>query len=128
VSVSDYRRLEVWNLARSLTKAIYLSTQGFPPSERFGLALQLRQAANSIGANIAEGLGRASDRDTLRFLSFALGSANEVEQHLIVAADVGLLTKDVAGDLVTKVQRVRRMLAGLQTTISARVNKLQRRT
>jgi four helix bundle protein len=121
--VSDYRRLEVWGLARGLTKAVYSSTEGFPAAERFGLALQLRKAANSIGANIAEGVGRATDRDTLRFLSFAMGSANEVEQHLVVASDVGLLAPNVAGDLIAQVQRVRRMLAGLRATISTRVNK-----
>ena len=120
--VSDYRRLEVWELARDLTIAVYSSTRGFPASERYGLALQLKKAAKSIGANIAEGVGRSSDRDTLRFLSFAIGSANEVEQHLVVASDVGLLDAEVASNLIAQVQRIRRMLAGLRTKIAGRID------
>ena len=119
--MSDFRRLEVWQAARRLTREIYRGTSAFPDSEKFGLALQLRKAANSIGANIAEGMGRSSDRDALRFLSIATGSANEVEQHLVVANDVGLMTKKQSEELIAQVQRVRRMLAGLRVTISSRV-------
>jgi four helix bundle protein len=119
--VSDFRRLEVWQAARTLTREIYLSTTGFPDAEKFGLALQLRRAANSIGANIAEGMGRPSDLDALRFLGIATGSANEVEQHLVVAHDVGLMAMARSEELIAQVQRVRRMLAGLRVKISSRV-------
>ena len=119
--MSDFRRLEVWQAARRLTREIYRGTSSFPDSEKFGLALQLRKAANSIGANIAEGMGRSSDRDALRFLSIATGSANEVEQHLVVANDVGYLTLRSSEELIARVTQVRRMLTGLRATISRRV-------
>ncbi len=121
--MGDYRKLEVWNLARRLTKSIYSQTETFPPTERFGLASQLRRAANSIGANISEGIGRATDPDTLRLLSVAVGSANEVEQHLVVANDVGLIPDGVTADLIGQVQRIRRMLVGLRRTIADRSRK-----
>ena len=85
--MGDFRKLEVWQQARALTKLAYQATKGFPAAERFGLTAQIRGAAVSIMANIAEGCGRNGKAEFIRFLSIASGSATELECHFIVAND-----------------------------------------
>lgn len=85
--MGDYQKLEVWKAAHRLTLGIYRGTAAFPASERFGITSQLRRAAASIAANIAEGCGRNSDNELARFLRISLGSANEVEYFLLLARD-----------------------------------------
>src|SRR5438270_11128919 len=74
----NYRDLLVWEKAHSLTLCIYRDTQAFPKEERFGITSQIRRAASSIGANLAEGCGRRSDREMARFVQIAMGSAADV--------------------------------------------------
>jgi len=75
----DYRNLIAWQKAHRLTLKVYRLTSDLPDSERFGLTSQLRRAAASIGANIAEGCGRSTRADLRRFLSIASGSASELQ-------------------------------------------------
>ena len=85
----NYRDLLVWEKAHSLTLCIYRETQTFPKEERFGLTSQIRRAASSIGANLAEGCGRRSDGEMARFVQIAMGSAAELSYHLLVVPRLG---------------------------------------
>src|SRR5437764_11037972 len=85
--MSNYRSLDVWKTGHQLTLQIYRETTNFPSHERFGLTAQLRRAAVSIGANIAEGSSRG-DKEYARFLTMSIGSASEVEYLLLVATDL----------------------------------------
>jgi four helix bundle protein len=89
--VGDYKRLKVWQKAHKLTCAIYAVTRAFPRGDQFVLGDQIRRAAISIGANIAEGCGRNGDGELRRFLNIALGSANELRYLLELAIDVEVL-------------------------------------
>jgi four helix bundle protein len=109
--MKDFRDLQVWQKAHVLTLHVYEATQAFPDSERFGLTNQLRRAAASIPANLAEGCGRGSDADLRRFLQIAMGSASESEYHVLLAHDLGFLAKPSFERLATEVQEVKRMLA-----------------
>jgi four helix bundle protein len=81
VSMSGtYRDLKAWQAAMALVREIYRLTREFPKEETYGLTIQLRKAAVSIASNIAEGKGRSSDKELLRFLSNAKGSLFEVER------------------------------------------------
>src|SRR4051812_20426537 len=83
--IQTHRDLKVWQLGMDITEQIYQLTNAFPDIERFGLISQLRRAAVSVPANIAEGNARASTKEYLRFLSIAVGSLAEVETFLDLA-------------------------------------------
>jgi four helix bundle protein len=87
----DFHNLKVWMQAHQLMLELYKETACFPQTEIYGLTSQLRRAGVSIAANIAEGCGRSSNLDFARFLEIAMGSASEVEYHLILARDLTFL-------------------------------------
>lgn len=89
--MQDFRKLKVWEKAHAFTLVVYRVTKMFPADEKFGLTSQLRRATSSIPANIAEGCGRSGSKELRRFLDIAMGSASEVEYHLILARDLGYL-------------------------------------
>jgi len=111
--VNDFRRLVVWQRAHEAALESYRATRAFPSDERFGLTAQLRRAAVSVAANIAEGCGRASARDEGRFLQIALGSARELEYHLLLARDLGLLDPEAHARLHGLSVATQKMLTAL---------------
>ena len=117
--MEDFKNLKVWTKAHGLTLAIYGATRCFPKEEIYGLTSQIRRAAASIGANIAEGCGRRSDPEMKRFIQIARGSASELEYHLLLAKDLGMLAADEFTELEGKVLEVERMLAALSQRLKA---------
>jgi four helix bundle protein len=111
--MQDFRKLNVWHRAHRLTLDLYQATRAFPKEELYGLTTQIRRSASSIGANLAEGCGRGGDREFRRFLLIALGSASELEYHLLLAADLGFLHHAQYEPMNTEVTGVKRMLSGL---------------
>lgn len=89
--VRSYRDLKVWRKGMVLTEVVYRLCRKLPPEERYGLAQQLKRASVSISANIAEGYGRRSLGEYLRFISIANGSLKEVETLLLLTGRLGLL-------------------------------------
>ncbi len=108
----DFRELKVWGKAHSLTLDVYKATRTFPRDELYGLTSQTRRAAVSIGANIAEGCGKHSRPDFARYLQNALGSASELEYHVLLARDLGYLASENHQGLTVRVGEVKRMLTG----------------
>jgi four helix bundle protein len=119
--MEDFKDLKVWTKAHELTLAVYRRTRVFPREEMYGLTSQLRRAAGSIGANIAEGCGRRSDGEMKRFLQIARGSASELEYHFLLARELQLLDNDEFKNLESKVLEVQRMLASLVQRLQASV-------
>jgi four helix bundle protein len=115
--ISDYRKLEAFQLSRQLVKKCYLWTAGLPNDEKYGLVSQIRRAAVSIPSNLAEGSGRRSDRDYRRFVRIAIGSVNEVEVLTQLCLDIGLIEKETAMETEVLARRVRQMLARLASTL-----------
>ena len=89
--MADFRKMAAWQKADDFTVSVYEVTRAFPEDERFGLVSQLRRAASSIPANIAEGSGRQTLKDFRQFLFQARGSLNEVEYYLHLAARLGYI-------------------------------------
>jgi four helix bundle protein len=117
--VQDFRNLKVWEKAHALTLDIYKASKSFPRDEMYGLTSQLRRASVSIGANIAEGTCRRGDVDFARFLQIAVGSASEVEYHLLLARDLNLLALADYQRLSEEAVEVKRMLALLMQKLRA---------
>ena len=111
--MEDFKNLRVWEKSHALTIEVYQTTRLFPTDERYGLTSQIRRAAASIGANIAEGCGRRSDPEMKRFLQIARGSASELECHLLLARDLEILQATDFKKLEPKVLEIQRMLAAL---------------
>ncbi len=109
--MKDFRKLKVWYKAYQLVLRIYKASAAFPRDELYGLTSQLRRSSVSIPANIAEGCGRRGDPELARFLQIAMGSASELECHLLLARDLGLLKSSVAEPFLSDVTEVKRMLA-----------------
>jgi four helix bundle protein len=91
--VNNYKELEVWRKSVGLALATYKMTAAFPASERFGLTAQIRRAATSIPANIAEGWGRGTTKEDIHFLLIARGSLMEVETHAIISRGLAFLSE-----------------------------------
>jgi len=111
--MQDYRQLKVWQKSHSLVLRIYTATATFPEPERYGLTSQMRRAAASIAANIAEGCGRVGRAELRQFLYTSFGSACELEYFLLLARDLRFLTERQQEALDTTVREVKRMLTGL---------------
>jgi four helix bundle protein len=86
--MQDFRDLRVWVLAHEVTLAVYRITAAFPREELFGLTSQIRRSAASIPANLAEGCGRNGNAEFARFCSIAMGSASELDYHLLLATRI----------------------------------------
>ena len=106
----DYTTSRMWSEARALTVAVYGVSNRFPSHECYGLRSQVRRAAVSVMANIAEGMGRNTNRDTIQFLFIARGSAHEVMCHCLIASDLGY---GISDDLMSLVQRYKGLAAGI---------------
>jgi four helix bundle protein len=109
----DFRQLKVWEKAHKLTLEIYKITARFPREELYDLTSQVRRASASIPANIAEGFGRGGNAELARFLQIGLGSAYELEYHLLLANELGLMERTSYEDLERRTIEVKRMLASL---------------
>jgi len=117
--VKNFRDLKVWEKGHQLTLAVYRATSVFPQDELYGLRSQTRRSCASIPANIAEGCGRDGDKDFARFLQIAMGSASELEYHLLLARDLHLLNAGDYEDLAREVTEVKRMLASFIRKLKA---------
>jgi four helix bundle protein len=115
--MKNYEELEVWHKAHALTVQLYRETEGFPRAEMFGLTSQIRRAAGSIGANLAEGCGRWNEVELARYVQIAMGSASELQNHLRLARDLGFIGESNYGPLVKALTGVRQMLTALLQTL-----------
>jgi len=113
-----YSDLQVWQKAIDLVTEIYGLTANFPADERFGLVSQVRRAAVSIPANIAEGHGRKSTNAFLNHLSIANGSLMELETHLQISLRLGFVSEKNIAAILPKTDEIGKMISGLRNSLS----------
>ncbi len=109
--IQRFTDLIAWQNAHQLALEIYQCTKEFPDDERFGLVNQMRRAAVSVSANIAEGFGRGTAKDKTQFYLIAVGSLYEVESQLLIAKDLGYITK--TSNVTELIISVDKLLKGL---------------
>ena len=117
--MKDFRGLKVWEKSHRLVLDVYGLTATFPSAERYGLTSQMRRAAASVPANIAEGCGRSGNGELSRFLYVAMGSACELEYHELLAKDLNLITPDNHRRVESRTIEVKRMLAALIAKVNS---------
>jgi four helix bundle protein len=117
--MGDFHQLVVWQKAHRLALEVYRATSEFPQHEMFGLTTQARRAGVSIPANIAEGCGRGGDRELIRFLRISLGSASELEYHLLIARELSYLSELEYANVAHATVEVKRMLRRLLQNLIA---------
>jgi four helix bundle protein len=116
--MQDIRNLRVWHEARALARLVYELTAPVPARAFPGQVSQIRRAATSVGANIAEGAAFRSRREFARFLQQAIASATEVEHHAQVAVDLAMLTSEHGERIAVHAKRLQRMLVVLHRRVS----------
>ena len=111
--VSDFKKLQVWQKAHALALHAHRVAMGIRRSHDLALRSQIIRSAMSIPANIVEGRRQESEREFARFLRIALNSDCELEYHLIVARDIGVISESDSASLLREVIEVRKMIHGL---------------
>lgn len=120
----DYTKIDAWKLADDLTVAVYEATRSFPREELYGLTSQLRRAACSVPANIAEGSSRESQREYLHFLYIARGSLSEAQYFIHLSQRLGFLNSVAGQQLATQTKSVFAYLHGLIKAVERESGKL----
>jgi len=118
-----HEKLDVWRAAVDFVVTIYKATESFPKEEKFGLTSQVRRAAISVPANIAEGAARRSPKEFAHFISNAQGSASELETELLIAHRLGYLRESVYLEMRDTLDKIGRMLIGLTRHLEKAVNR-----
>ena len=116
----SHRDLDVWNLALDWIESVYRCSESWPADERFGLTSQVRRAAVSVAANIAEGAGRKSTGEFVQFIGVARGSLAEAETHLLIAERLHYAGAKQLAPLFSDMDRMARMLSALSTRLKER--------
>jgi four helix bundle protein len=116
--MKSHKDLIVWQKSMLLVKRLYEITSSYPKDEIFGITSQMRRVAVSIPSNIAEGYGRLYEKDTVRFLSTALGSASELETQMLISKQLMLASDQELDDLLMLNNEIIRMLVALSKKLS----------
>ena len=111
--LKNYKELKVWQKSYQLCLEVYRTTASFPKDEKFGLTSQVRRAVVSVPSNIAEGYGRKTTADYIRFLYIAYGSTCELETQIMLSGDLGYMDTKLVKSIIGKTNEVERMLKSL---------------
>jgi four helix bundle protein len=122
----NYRDLQVWKKAHDLTLELYRVSQRFPREEIYGITSQLRRAAASRGANLAEGCGRRTSNELARFVRVAMGSASELDYHILLCREIGLMRSDDFSISTAKLTEVRKMLTSFLQSVEEQIETQSR--
>lgn len=115
----DFHKLIIWQRSHQLALKVYSISKLLPKDELFGLTSQIRRAVSSIPTNIAEGCGRASNKDFAHFLQIAIGSAAEVEYELLLAHDLDYINDNDYQVLTEETVAVRKMIIKYQSELKS---------
>ncbi len=115
----NYLELKIWQRSRDLVKHVYQLTESFPGNQQYGLTSQMQRAAISIPSNIAEGAGRNSNKEFIRFLDIANGSAFELETQLYLSNDLGYADVNQVENIISELKEIQRMIFKLRSSLDS---------
>lgn len=115
----DYRKYNVWQKSHQLVLDVYAVTSNFPKTEQFNLTSQINRAVVSIPTNIAEGCGRETQKELIRFLYISSGSTHELEYLLFLSAELNYLELEISKKILSDIDEIKRMLASLIRKITS---------
>ncbi|MDN3595844.1 four helix bundle protein [Zunongwangia endophytica] len=118
----DYRKYKVWQKSHQLVLEMYSLTRNFPESEKFNLVSQINRASVSIPTNIAEGCGRETQKELIRFLYISSGSAHELEYLLLLSKDLKYINQEKYDGVTATIVEIKKMLASLIRKINSTIN------
>lgn len=110
-------KLDVWQKAIELSDQTYALTRAFPSDERFGLTSQMRRSAVSVASNIAEGSGRTSNNEFIRFIEISYSSLMELVTQSTISARQGFLNAEAKNDIYDRAEQIAKMLSGLKSSL-----------
>ena len=116
-----YRKLKVYHLSKQMVADVYALSRNFPKQEFYGIANQLQRAAVSVPSNIAEGMGRFSDKERLHFIDIAIGSLHEAMCQLEIVELIGYISKEQLSVQEECIREISKMLVGLRNTIDSKI-------
>ena len=119
--LKSFKDLEVWQKAHKFVLDLYRVTATFPRDERFGITSQVRRAAYSIPANIAEGFGRRSTKELLQCLAIANGSLEETRYFILLSSDLGYIPREQVRELDEQLNTIAQMIAALGRSLKSRI-------
>jgi four helix bundle protein len=122
----NYRDLQVWKKTHDLALELYRVSQRFPREEIYRITGQLRRAAVSIGANLAEGCGRRTSTELARFVRIALGSASELDYQLLLSRDLGFMAAEEFTSASASLTEVRKMLTSFLNSVEEQIETQSR--
>lgn len=117
--MANYKNYKVWEKSHELVLNVYGLTNSFPKSEQYNLISQMNRASVSIPTNIAEGCGRETQKEFIRFLYFASGSAHELDYLLLLASDLGYIESETSKKIISEIDEIKKMLSSLINTIKS---------
>ena len=117
--IKTHKDLLVWKKSIDLVEQIYKFTKQFPKEELYGITNQMRRCVVSIPANIAEGSGRKNKAEFIQFLHIALGSASELETHLIISQRLGFLSSNSYDEIMNALNEIIKMICGLINSLNS---------
>ncbi len=120
----NYENLEIWKGSIKLAELVYKKTKKFPKTEMYGLVAQLRRAVISISVNIAEGAGRSSKAEFVRFMNIGLGSLNEVESLIFISRNLRYLNKEEFNLIKNEIEKLGKLMGGFKKYLSKRKKTL----
>lgn len=123
--ITSYKELDVWKKSMLLVREIYIKTSNFSENEKFGLISQMRRASVSIPSNIAEGWGRKTNKDYVKFLHISLGSLYELETQVIICEKINLISKDQLIEIYEFINDIGKMLNILIYKLNKKGNKIE---
>ncbi len=112
--IRTFTDLEAWRCAHKIALSVYKFTKKYPREEIFALTSQSRRAAVSVGANLAEGFSRNTRKDKIHFYTMARGSLIELENHIILARDLGYIIPALCSEVLNEAEWVIKLIAGLE--------------